>query len=433
MRTKVEYVWLDGYEPEPNLRSKIRIIDTNNRILIPSDISSWNFDGSSTMQAEGSNSDCILKPVRVYSNTQSSKVYVFCEVMKPDGTPHETNDRNSIGSEDYDLWFGFEQEYFIREGKNKPVLGHSNGSVELQGKYYCGVGSNVVGRDMVEEHLDMCLDYGIDITGVNAEVALGQWEYQVFSKGKLKACDDLWMARYFMEKISEKYGYHIEYHPKPLQHGEWNGSGLHTNFSTEKMRNGEINMTLHEREEYFKCIFKSLEIRHLEHIKNYGSQNNLRLTGKYETQSIDKFSWGISDRGASIRIPPSTSEKWTGYVEDRRPSSNANPYKVVKMIVDSLSMADELNRTLYNMSSNVNTKNFDIIREKYNGIPTSQELLDEYRNDGDYELSNDMMESKANVKPEELNLIENYLNNVKNEFKGNKIPEEIKEKMLNTK
>jgi glutamine synthetase len=266
------------------------------------------------------------------------------------------------------LWFGFEQEYFIYDKKNKCILGHNENNLEPQGKYYCGVGEYVAGRDFVEEHMDMCLKYGIDITGINAEVALGQWEYQVFSKGKLKAGDDLWMTRYFLYKISEKYNYGIDLHPKPIQKGEWNGSGLHTNFSTDKMRNDG-------NEKYFMSLFNAFEVRHEAHIKAYGSDNNLRLTGKFETQSIDKFSWGVSDRGASIRIPRDTAKNWKGYVEDRRPGSNADPYKIIKEIDISLNTTDQIYDVKIMMSKDVDMEG---LNEKY-GTISNDELLKEYR------------------------------------------------------
>jgi glutamine synthetase len=239
----------------------------------------------------------------------------------------------------------------------------------------------------------MCLNYGIGIEGTNAEVALGQWEYQVFAKGKVQAADDLWMSRYFLYKIAEKEGYQIELHPKPLTTGDWNGSGLHTNFSNKRMRDTG-------GEEYFNSIFKVFESRAKVHIENYGSENHLRLTGKHETQSIDKFSWGVSDRGASIRVPKSVSETWKGYLEDRRPASNANPYCVLNVICESLELAKELDDTLHVMYDDIDTSK---LSEKYNTL-SNDELLDEYKNDLESEFDDmvDLMNSKANVPTEEI-------------------------------
>ena len=369
MKVKLEYVWLDGYKPEPNLRSKVKIVDYDSikGKRDQWDFPMWNFDGSSTNQADTGNSDRLLKPVRHYMTDLQNTIYVLCEVLNPEGKPHETNQRAKLEEEEQDLWFGFEQEYFIREEINGNVLGHKRHNL-FQGEYYCGVGHNVVGREFVEEHTDMCLKHGIDITGTNAEVALGQWEYQVFSKGKLKGGDDLWMSRYFLYKISEKYGYHIDLHPKPLTHGEWNGSGLHTNFSNDRMRN-------EGGYDYFTAIFNSFGSRHEDHIKDYGSNNNLRLTGEYETQSIDKFSWGVSDRGASIRVPQDTAKEWKGYVEDRRPGSNADPYKIIYQVVQSLVTAKDLYEMKHMMTKFVNT---DGLSKKY-GTITNEELLQVYR------------------------------------------------------
>lgn len=375
MIVKLEYIWLDGYEPEPNLRSKIKTLFLESPSIEVKDIPEWNFDGSSTKQADGSKSDCILKPVQVYLTKKTSEyptAYVFCEVMNPDGTPHESNKRALLEEEEKDIWFGFEQEYFIKSSSSRKVLGF-NEFTEPQGKYYCGVGHNVKGRDLVDEHYDMCLDLGINITGINAEVAIGQWEFQVFAPGKKQACDDLWMSRYILNKLSEKFDYEIEYHPKPLTYGEWNGSGLHTNFSNHKMRN-------EGGEKYFQTIFRAFESRHSAHIDVYGSDNHLRLTGRYETQSINKFSWGVSDRGASIRVPQTTAKEWKGYLEDRRPSSHANPYEIVKVIVESLKFADELNLTLDNMYSNVEYKQIDELAKKYNASVTS-DLLNDFKED----------------------------------------------------
>ena len=385
MKTKLEYVWIDGYKPEPNLRSKVKITDKT--IFNIMDVPEWGFDGSSTKQAEGYSSDCYLKPIRLYSGGRENTVYVLCEVMDSRGKVHETNDRAKLGKEDEDFWVGFEQEYFIRSGHNKPIIGFNNGGIiDPQGTYYCGVGGQMVGRSLTEEHLDMCLNYGIGIEGTNAEVALGQWEYQIFAKGKITAADDLWMSRYFLYKIAEKYGYQIELHPKPIIFGDWNGSGLHTNFSNKRMREKG-------GEEYFNSIFKVFESRTKIHIENYGSDNHLRLTGKHETQSIDKFSWGVSDRGASIRVPKSVGETWKGYLEDRRPGSNANPYKVLQIISESLELAKDLDETLHVMYDNIDTTK---LSEKFGTLSTN-DLLEEYTNDKDYELTEEMMESRANV------------------------------------
>jgi len=372
MKIKLEYVWLDGYKPEPNLRSKVKIVeyDKVGNAFLDGNFPIWNFDGSSTNQAETGNSDLLLKPVRHYVKDMQSTVYVLCEVLNSDGTPHESNKRCKVGEGFEDLWFGFEQEYFIREEINGNILGHKRNILKGQGEYYCGVGHNVVGRSFVEEHLGACLNYGINITGINAEVALGQWEYQVFSEGKHKGGDDLWMTRYLLYKVAEKYNYHIELHPKPLTHGEWNGSGLHTNFSTDKMRN-EGN------EKYFMALFNAFESRHDNHIKAYGSQNHLRLTGEYETQSIDKFSWGVSDRGASIRVPQDTAKEWKGYLEDRRPGSNADPYKIICEIVKSLDTTHQIYEVKNMMNTYVDTKT---IEGKY-GTMSNDELLNEYKQD----------------------------------------------------
>ena len=378
MKIKFEYVWLDGHSPEPNLRSKIKVVDytPTNTGLVIDEIPNWGFDGSSTNQAEGNFSDCYLKPVRFYKNENSKDeyptIYVLCEVLDGNGGTHQSNQRFYLGNEDVDLWIGFEQEYFIRSGHNQPILGFENGGmIDPQGKYYCGVGGHVVGRLISDEHLDMCLNYGINVEGTNAEVALGQWEYQIFAKGKLKSADDLWMSRYFLYKIAEKFGYQIELHPKPLTTGDWNGSGLHTNFSNKRMRETG-------GEEYFNSIFKVFESRAKVHIENYGSDNHLRLTGKHETQSIDKFSWGVSDRGASIRVPKSVGETWKGYLEDRRPASNANPYCILNVICESLELAKDLDETLHVMYDDIDTSK---LSEKYNGVLSNEELLKEYRED----------------------------------------------------
>jgi glutamine synthetase len=331
---KFEYIWLDGYTPEPNLRSKTKVINFSKEDFTITDLPIWTFDGSSTKQAEGIDSDCLLKPVKMIKDPQRKNGYlVLCEVLNPDETPHTSNMRSKI-TDDSNLWIGFEQEFFIYKS-GKP-MGHEGIFLKPQGEYYCGIGTeNIKGRDIVEHHLDLCLVAGLNMTGINAEVALGQWEFQVMGKGSLEACDQLILSRYLLNRLSETYGVSIEYHPKPLGNTDWNGSGMHTNFSTKLMRE-------EGGKELFDEIFRVLKSNHQKHIEVYGSDNEKRLTGKHETQSIDKFSWGVSDRGASIRIPQSTVKNgWRGYLEDRRPASNACPYKIAKQLTESLKQAQQ--------------------------------------------------------------------------------------------
>jgi glutamine synthetase len=329
MKTKLEYIWLDGYKPTQGLRAKTRIEKDFSGKL--EDCPVWAFDGSSTEQAEGGNSDLLLKPVAIFPDPDRKNAYlVMTEVLNPDGTPHSTNGRATITEEDEDFWFGFEQEYFLYDAETKLPLGFPKGGFPgPQGPYYCGVGAkSAFGREIVEEHLDLCIEAGINIEGINAEVAAGQWEFQIFAKGACQAGDQVWVARYLMERTAEKYGVYVEWHPKPLGKDlDWNGSGMHANFSNGLMRTcGD--------EKVFTAICEEFGKHIQEHIDVYGAYNDQRLTGKHETAAIDEFTYGVSHRGASIRIPVGTVEAgWKGRLEDRRPASNADPYKVAAIII----------------------------------------------------------------------------------------------------
>ncbi len=333
-KSKLEYIWLDGSLPTQGMRSKTKIEENFSGKL--EDLSNWSFDGSSTGQAKGGASDCILKPVFVCPDPLRKNAFlVMCEVLNSDGTPHETNGRAAIQDDDNDFWFGFEQEYFLWDPETDKPLGFPrNGYPAPQGPYYCSVGAtNAFGRDIVEEHLDACIEAGLNVEGINAEVAAGQWEFQIFAKGAADAGDQIWVARYLLERIGEKYGVSINWHCKPLGDTDWNGSGMHANFSNSVLRTAGKKETYDAICQAFAPVVK-------EHIAVYGADNHLRLTGKHETQSIDQFSYGISDRGASIRIPIATVERgWKGWLEDRRPNSAADPYKVAARIIETVKNA----------------------------------------------------------------------------------------------
>ncbi|WP_193211322.1 glutamine synthetase beta-grasp domain-containing protein [Luteolibacter marinus] len=330
---KLEYIWLDGYTPVPNLRSKTQLKDFDAFPTLEQ-LPNWGFDGSSTLQAEGGSSDCVLKPVAVYPDaSRNNGALVMCEVMMPDGeTPHPSNSRATI-LDDENAWFGFEQEYFLWEN-GAPLGFPKDGFPGPQGPYYCGVGySNVgdVARQIVEEHLELCLEAGINHEGINAEVAKGQWEFQIFGKGSKKAADQIWVARYILQRLCESYGVDVNYHCKPLgMHSDWNGSGMHCNFSTEYLREKG-------GKEYFEALMAAFAKNLDEHIAVYGPDNHMRLTGLHETQSIDKFTYGLADRGASIRIPHSfVKSDYKGYLEDRRPNSQGDPYQIASRVLKTI-------------------------------------------------------------------------------------------------
>ena len=328
-----EYIWIDGHEPTANLRSKTKIL--SNAVSSVADLPSWGFDGSSTLQAEGTDSDCMLKPVWFCKDPLrgGDNVLVMNEVYNPDGSPHKSNTRTPLVElaekfKDHDPWFGIEQEYILMNGK-QPLGWPDKGYPERpQGPYYCSVGSeDIAGRDVVEDHMYACLDAGIAISGINAEVMLGQWEYQIGPVGALEIGDQLWVARWLLERIGEDYGVRIELHPKPIK-GDWNGSGAHINYSTEAMRApGGLTVIEEACEKLGKNIDK--------HIAVYGADNDQRLTGLHETCNINEFRYGVRDRGASIRIPMDTQKNGCGYLEERRPASNVDPYKACAVLIDT--------------------------------------------------------------------------------------------------
>lgn len=328
-RSILEYVWLDG---DNHLRSKTKVFDQEVKSV--NDIPIWNFDGSSTNQAEGTDSEVMLIPRALYRDPfrgDPNKI-VLCETQRPDGSYLENSHRHWANelfenNKDSKPWFGLEQEYFLIDLVTKKPLGF-DGSLQ-QGQFYCSVGSeNAFGREIVEEHLNACIYAGIQISGVNAEVAPGQWEFQIGPCLGINEGDQLWVARFLLLRVAEKYNVKVDFSPKPLK-GDWNGSGCHANYSTELMRNGNDTK---EGIEFINEAVEKLSKKHKEHMDVYGKDNDQRMSGEHETASYDTFSIGIANRGRSIRIGNDTLKEKKGYFEDRRPGSNCDPYLVTGML-----------------------------------------------------------------------------------------------------
>ncbi|MEY9844444.1 glutamine synthetase [Streptacidiphilus sp. BW17] len=336
MTYKAEYIWIDGTEPTAELRSKTKVLADG------AELSVWGFDGSSTNQAEGHASDRVLKPVFSCPDPirGGDNVLVLCEVWNTDGTPHETNHRARLSAVDeqfaaQESIFGIEQEYTFLTEDGRPLGFPEGGFPAPQGPYYCGVGAGkAVGREIVEKHLDACIEAGLGICGINAEVMPGQWEFQIGPLSPLVVSDHMWVARWLLHRIAEDYGVVVSLDAKPAK-GDWNGAGAHTNFSTKAMREGyDAIITACE------ALGASQDIV-MEHVTQYGSGVEQRLTGKHETAPWNVYTYGVSDRGASVRIPWQVEVDKKGYIEDRRPNANVDPYVVTRLMVNTCCAALE--------------------------------------------------------------------------------------------
>ncbi len=360
--TLAEYIWLDGAVPTRYLRSKARVINPEQVKAAEhksgkdsseqgglSAFPQWSFDGSSTNQASGDDSDCLLQPVHYIEDPirGAGNYLVMCEVLKPDGSPHESNSRAQLreildaGAAEQDFWFGFEQEYTLFQSQ-KPLGWPENGFPGPQGPYYCGVGADeVFGRAVAEAHAELCLQTDLMYYGMNAEVMPGQWEFQVGFRGQddepasaLKVCDHLWLARWLLYRVGEEFDIAVSIDNKPIK-GDWNGAGMHTNISSKDTRDKS------KGRQAIDAATKKLEKMHAEHIAVYGAGLADRLTGLHETCDISTFKVGTADRGCSIRIPAPVAEKGYGYFEDRRPGANADPYLVAARTALTLSGLSE--------------------------------------------------------------------------------------------
>ncbi|KAG6541789.1 hypothetical protein Mapa_016802 [Marchantia paleacea] len=330
-----EYIWIGGSGCD--LRSKARTLSCS--MTSPKDLPKWNYDGSSTGQAQGDDSEVILYPQAIFRDPfrGGQNILVICDTYSPKGEPLPSNNRaraaRIFDTEEVAMeepWFGLEQEYtLLQKDINWPLGWPVGGYPAPQGPYYCGVGANKAwGRDIVNAHYKACLYAGVKISGINGEVMPGQWEFQVGPCVGLDAGDHLICARYILERMTEIANVVLSFEPKPIATGEWNGAGCHTNYSTKSMRSAGGYELIRE-------AIEKLGMRHKEHIALYGEGNEKRLTGKHETASMDKFSWGVADRGASVRVGRETEADGKGYFEDRRPSANMDPYLVTSMIAET--------------------------------------------------------------------------------------------------
>lgn len=337
---QAEYIWIDGQMPTAELRSKTKIIRSANPAagMDLANLPEWGFDGSSTKQAEGKFSDCLLKPVFVCKDPirGGNNVLVMCEVLNPDGTPHVSNTRYALSkaSKKYasqEAWGGIEQEYTLYHKNGKLLAWHIfPDGPEAQSRQYCGVGADrIMGRQLIDLHMQLCINAGLQIDGANLEVMPGQAEFQVGPLPVLELSDQLWIARWLIHRIGEDLDLVVSFAPKPMKTGDWNGAGAHYNFSTRAMRSpGGLTEIV--------AACEKLGKKHNQHMSVYGAGNHDRLTGKHETCDINTFRYGVSDRGASIRIPIGTANAQCGYFEDRRPAANADPYLVSEAILETV-------------------------------------------------------------------------------------------------
>lgn len=356
MRSKCRTYWSD------EVKKDAKDVD-------PNQLSAWNYDGSSTGQAPGNDSEVTIKPRAVFRDPfrGGRNKIVMCDThippqLKGNTAVKETEERPHPGNPDETgtpdpknggntrepcrqvmddptvkkerPMFGIEQEYTLFEASTKWPLGWPrNGYPGPQGPYYCGSGTGVaIGRDIAEAHYRACLYAGITMSGINGEVMPGQWEFQVGPCVGIDIGDHLWMARYLLIRICELYNVDVSFDPKPIP-GDWNGAGCHTNYSTETTRTAPGGYK--EMQRHFERLSKKHNEHQLEYDMTGGESNKRRLTGNHETSSFDQFSQGVANRGSSIRVPRDVPEKDEGYYEDRRPSSDCDPYVVARKLVET--------------------------------------------------------------------------------------------------
>lgn len=337
------YVWIDGTGEK--LRSKTKVFGSPNPPKDLSEVGHWNYDGSSCYQAEGKDSDLELRAVRMCPDPfmPPGSRLVLCDVYDGNGNPHSSNKRNSAlaaweACSEQTPTFGFEQEYTLIGADGRPYGFPAHGLPDPQGPFYCSAGAEVAqGRDVCDSHLFACQYAGLSLWGTNGEVMPGQWEFQTGPLQGVEAADTLWLSRYILLRVAEEFGIGVSFDPKPAE-GDWNGAGCHTNFNTKPMlADGGIKE--------IRSAIGKLETRHDTHIRGYdpkgGADNVRRLTGRHETARIDEFSAGDAARTASIRIPRAVVQKGKGFLEDRRPAANMDPYVVCDLLMRTVCLNEQ--------------------------------------------------------------------------------------------
>lgn len=346
-KVQAEYIWIDSDYTDGrsfDLCSKGMTVDARPREA--GELPIWTYSGADA-------SDVHLVPRRIYRDPfrKGDNILVLADTYeeppaasgKSHGPPTNYNTRAACDAmmaraeaEGDDPWFGIEQEYYLLDVNNDWPLGWpKNNYPGRHDSYYCATGTGkAVGRDIVECHYRACLFAGVKIGGINSEVAPGQWEFQVGPCSGTSAGDDLWIARYILQRICEMFHVCVTFDPKPIP--GWAGIGCHTNYSTKATRAEQGGM------DAMKGQIEKLRARHSEHIAVYGDGNERRLTGKDDTMSMDQFEFG-TDRQTSIRIPIKVAAKGYGYYEDRRPAANMDPYLVTKLIAETTLFYDPSN------------------------------------------------------------------------------------------
>nr|CAH7745052.1 unnamed protein product [Callosobruchus chinensis] len=314
-KVQLTYLWID--HTGENLRSKTRTLDFSPSTY--KEVPIWNFNGFHTMKAPKEKSDYYLVPVSLYNDPirRGANKIVLCETFDADEKPCKTNHRQKCVEAlnkvcDHEVYIGFEQDYYIMGSDGRPFGWPPMGEPISDRQYYASM-CTVIGREITECIYRALLYAGVNVYSDCAEPAPSQWELKTNGERGVKPADDMWFSRWLMQRIAEDFGLCISF--QPFVSPRWSKSGLHVTYSTKKMRDNDGM-------KYIQETIKKLEKCHTEMLKIYKS-----------TYLGDKFTSGIGDRTASVRIPKIVADKKKGFIEDRRPAGNADPYKIMEALI----------------------------------------------------------------------------------------------------